>query len=706
MSTHAPSRARATRPAEPLLRPVEPPAERPRRRLRPATVLPVLFAVSAVLHALASTFHVGPAIFMDELLHQGLGQSLAAGDGLSLRGEPTFFPAAFPALVQAPAWLVGDVPTAYALAKILNAIVMSAAVFPAFWLARMLVRPSFALLAAAATVAAPAMLYSSYLLSEALAYPVFLTTVAVLVRALSRPSARWGALVVAVSAVAVTTRVQFVVLPLVFALLALARPRELRRHLVPLAGFALAGLAVALVGSGALGSYSGIGLVEVDLAGIAKWAALTGLLLPFGAGWVVFPGAALGLVLLAARPHDRAEAAFARIAVCVGAAFLLQAGVIAADESERPLERYVIYLAPLLVMAFFAYVERGAPWRRAYVGLAVVLGLAAWLVPFPTLADFRFSFDSPVLSAYGTLAGWTGNANAATVFAAIPFLAGVALALARLTHRTAYAVAAAAIALLLATGVVAAIGDHGMTERARTAWAAPQPDWLDELRAGRADYLGLPGASPHFAWSLEAWNRDFGRPIWLGEAPRIDTLPSGTAEIADDGTLLVDGRPARSGLLVVGDFGTRAELEGQVVAEPRPGLTLLRIPEAPRVASLARGLFHDGWANGNVRFRVWPEETRGGGTYRVVLGLPRGLAARDVRLAVAGERERTVRLELGRAVTVSFRVGRSGAPPELRLSSDRAELVEGRTANPRLVAFRIELLEWEPAVRAAATIGL
>ena len=63
---------------------------------------------------------------------------------------------------------------AYAAAKFLNAAVMSAAVFPTYWLARRIVRPSFALLTAAAAVATPAMVYHAFLMSEALAYPVFL----------------------------------------------------------------------------------------------------------------------------------------------------------------------------------------------------------------------------------------------------------------------------------------------------------------------------------------------------------------------------------------------------------------------------------------------------------------------------------------------------------------------------------------------------
>jgi len=703
MSTHAPADARATRPAEPFLHPVPPPADEPRRRLRPALVLPVLFAFAALAHALASAAHMSPAVFMDELLHQKLAQSLAAGDWLSIRGESVVFPAPLPALLQSPAWLFGDVTTGYAVAKILNAVLMSAAVFPAYWLARQLVRPSFALLAAAAAVAAPALLYSSYLMSEALAYPVFLLAVAVLVRALERPSSRWDALALAVSLLAVGTRSQFVALPLLFALLALRHPR---RHALALGGLVAGGLAALLVGSTLLGSYSGLGLVEVDVLGILRWAGLTATLIPYGAGWLVVPGALVGLALLALRPRTGAEAAFARLTLGLAAAFLLQAGLIAADESARPLERYVIYLAPLLVIAFFAYAERGAPHRRAYGALALALGFAAWLIPFSTLAGFRFSFDSPVLSAYGTLADWTGNANAATVFAALPFLGAVALALIPLTRRRAEIVAGAAVALMVATGLVAYAGDHAMTERARTAWAAPQPDWLDELRVGRADFLGLPGGSPHFAWTFEAWNRNAGRPVWLGvEPPRTDTFARSAADVDADGTLLVDGRPAPAGLFVVNDFGTQLDLEGELVARPRPGLTLLRVPAAPHVASMARGLYHDGWSSGNLSYQVWPEQTAGGGAYELLLGLPSGLPARDVELTVAGEPTRTVRLEPGERVSVTLRVER-GMPPALSVSSDRAELVDGRTANPRLVSFRVEELEWVPAGRAAPTLDL
>ena len=70
--------------------------------------------------------------------------------------------------------------------------------------------------------------------------------------------------------------------------------------------------------------------------------------------------------------------------------------------------------------------------------------------------------------------------------------------------------------------------------------------------------------------------------------------------------LLVDGEPAGAGVIVVNDFGSRLDIEGEVVARPRGGLTAVRVPEAPQVRSLAAGLYHDGWAAARLRYSVWP----------------------------------------------------------------------------------------------------
>src|SRR3954453_19679635 len=132
------------------------------RALARRLALPLVFAAATAYHFLQSRGHATPTVFNDELLYAKLSQSLAAGHGLAIRGEHFFFPAPLAPLVQAPAWLLGSMPDAFAAAKLVNAAVMSAAVFPAYWLARQLVRPSFAYLTAAAAVTVPAFVYHAY----------------------------------------------------------------------------------------------------------------------------------------------------------------------------------------------------------------------------------------------------------------------------------------------------------------------------------------------------------------------------------------------------------------------------------------------------------------------------------------------------------------------------------------------------------------
>ena len=248
--------------------------------------LPFLFVTATAYHFLQSRGHATPTVFNDELLYAKLSQSLAAGHGLAIRGEHFFFPAPLAPLVQAPAWLLGSMTDAYAVAKLLNALVMSAAVFPAYWIARRLVRPSFALLTAAAAVATPAMVYHGYLMSEALAYPVFLCAVAVILRGVEKP----GVAVPLVCVFAVATRVQFLVLPLAYlAAVAVCERGNYRRHLVPATLTALFVAALVLI-PGALGQYGEATHIGHAPGAVAHWALTTGYLLPFSLGSRSFPG--------------------------------------------------------------------------------------------------------------------------------------------------------------------------------------------------------------------------------------------------------------------------------------------------------------------------------------------------------------------------------------------------------------------------------
>src|SRR5947207_7347475 len=515
--------------------------------------LPFLFVAATVYHFLQSRGHATPTVFNDELLYSKLSQSIATGHGLAIRGEHFFFPAPLAPLVQAPAWLLSSMTDAYAAAKLLNAAVMSATVFPAFFLARRVVRPSYALVTAAGAVTTPGMLYHGYLMSEALAYQVFLCAVLVLVRGVERPSIA----VPVMCTLAIATRVQFLVLPLAYLVaVAVCERGNYRRHLVPAA---LTGLLVAvLVGiPGALGQYGEATHIGHDPGAIAHWALTTGSLLPFSLGLAVVPGALFGLAALRRTP-------IGVISLACTVLFLGQAALIAAGEAHRPLERYVFYVTPLVFLAFFAYVERGAPWRRAYVLFTIAGAVALSLVSFPGLTGTAgFFFDAVTLTGFARASFYLGLPNASLLYALAPLALG-ALALA--ARRLPYVVAGVAIAIALATGAAGYATDRLATGFAARTFNAQPADWLDRSQLGAATYLVLPASDYFVGTSLESWNRDV-RHVALLQAQPPDPFPATVARVERDGSLEL-GAPTR--VLVVNVSGSSLGLDGQVVARPRP----------------------------------------------------------------------------------------------------------------------------------------
>ncbi len=653
------------------------------RVLARSLALPLIFVVATTYHFLQSRGHATTTVFNDELLYAKLSQSIAAGQGLSIRGEHFFFPAPLASLVQAPAWLLSSMPDAYAAAKLLNAAVMSAAVFPAYWLARQVVRPSFALLTAAAAVATPAMFYHAYLMSEALAYPVFLITVAVLARALAGRSNRFALEVPAVCVLAIATRVQFLVLPVAYLVgVAVCGRGSYRRHRIPAALTAL--LVLALVGlPGVLGQY-GQANTQVGHApgAIAHWALTNGVLLPYGLGLAIVPGALFGLGLMFARPRVPMERALALLTVLSTVFFLGQASLIAAGEAHRPLERYLFYVTPLFFLAFFAYAERGAPRRFLCAGLGCIGALLLSSVSLPGMTGTAaFFFDAPTLTGFARAAYYLGLPNASLLYAVVPLaLALLAFAL-PLTRRGAPQLfALLAIGLSLAAGAAVYATDRLATGwDARTFGAQPQ-DWLDRSGLGPARYLSLPESNDFLGTQLETWNRNLHGIVVLGKSAP-DPYPVEVARVAPDGTLVIAGRPTRSEVLVVNVFGSAIDLQGRVVARPRDGLIAYRIPANAHVHSLARGLSPDGWTGTQLEYRVWPQRA---GRYELTLSLPAGELPRKATLSTGGEKRHVI-VRAARKLRLS--IPTTGAP--LQLSVDvKGSPLGGRILGAQVLSLR------------------
>jgi hypothetical protein len=619
--------------------------------------LPVLFAVATAYHFLQSRGHATPTVFSDELLYAKLSQSIAAGHGLTIRGAHVFFPAPLASVVQAPAWLLHSMTDAYAAAKLLNAAVMSAVVFPSYWLARRVARPSFALLTAAAAVATPAMVYHGYMMSEALAYPVFLVALAVMARTLAG-DARWPALEVpTVCAVAMATRIQFIVLPLAyFAAVAACGRGAYRRHLAPVALVAV--LLGAVVGlPGLLGQYGNTSVGHATVAGIAHWSLENGVLLPFALGLAVVPGALFGLGVMLARPHTTVERAIAVLTAVSTALFLGQAAMVSTIEADRPLERYLFYVTPLFFIAFFSYVERGAPRRFLYAAAGCVGALLLSRLSLPGMTGTAgFFFDSPTLTAFARAAYKLGGLpNASLLYAAGPLVLALLAWAVPLTRRGApqlFAVLAIGVSLVAGSGVYA-------TDRLATQWdartfSADPPNWLDRSGLGPARYLSLPRSNDFLGTQLESWNRSLRGVILLGK-PAGDPYKVETAHITPDGTLLVDGRTTRREVLVVNVDGSAIQLQGRIVVRPRPGLVVYRVPAGAHVRSLAKGLSPDGWTGTELDYEVWPHRA---GRYEVTLTLPPGSPERRATLTTGGEK-RSIVLHAGQLTHVTLPTDRA-----------------------------------------------
>ena len=113
--------------------------------------------------------------FPDEYMYSELGRSISTGGRPLVRGTESTFPALLQPILTAPAWLLGDVATAYHAIQVANALAMSLAAVPVYLLARRVgVGDRLALVAAAIALVLPDLLYAGWMLSEPFAYPLAL----------------------------------------------------------------------------------------------------------------------------------------------------------------------------------------------------------------------------------------------------------------------------------------------------------------------------------------------------------------------------------------------------------------------------------------------------------------------------------------------------------------------------------------------------
>ena len=162
------------------------------------------------------------------------------------------------------------------------------------------------------------------------------------------------------------------------------------------------GLVVGLVGS--LGVYGSLTAYSVEPVGAAKAFGANALVLGYAAGWVMVPGALLGLALALARPRGRAEFAFGVLALSLLVSLLIQAALV--GDVGRVQERYVIYAVPLVVCLFALYAARGWPHLRVH---ALLAALAAGAAVVPLAGYAAGGGYRPVVRPRRRCRSWSGS---------------------------------------------------------------------------------------------------------------------------------------------------------------------------------------------------------------------------------------------------------------------------------------------------------
>jgi hypothetical protein len=564
-----------------------------------------------------------PTLFTDELKWAQLSRGIAETGHAALRGEPQPFASLYSYLI-APAWWIDSTASAYAAIKYLNAIVMASASIPVYFLARRLVSPTAAVIAALGTMCTSALFYAAFLLPEVLAYPTFALFAYVAFRSLSGGGWRWTLATVALAVVAVEVRKELMCAGAAWAIAAawlwFFGPRAKRIR----AGWSLGDkLGAALLGVGTF-----IVVNRIASTRAIEWTIVTqnyrhrmwtlgleaGSALTIGLGILpVIAGlAALWLPERRDDPRWRAFAAFFGASILTfGLYTAVKAAFLSTVFATRVEERNLIYLGPLILVAATVYFSARRPSAAA---LAAATAFVGWLVlgygyelDYPyfeapgygivTMANRSFSWDQPTIRFALAIAF-----VCAAAVAALPFL--------RRGHRTRRAVIAVAALAVAAWSLTGVITSARGSQAGADAFVAhlPQPlDWVDRLTNGQSvTYLGQAlGSNYDFGLGLtEFWNRSVDN-VWTLDGSSPGPGPGLTPDLADvDGHLRYDP----GGDYVLEDNGVK--LIGKPV-ESQGSLTLVRIDHPWRLSETYYLREPDGWIGSDGGYAYFGPVKRG-----------------------------------------------------------------------------------------------
>lgn len=676
-----------------------------RQRARLAAALPAVWPLCAAYLALAALYgwqawqRLTPTLFSDEIEFTQFSRSIAdTGHAVSRTAGAS---ASLYEYLAAPAWWLDDPSSAYGAIKLLGVLLMTAAIFPAYGIARLVVSRPYALFAAVGAAAVPALSYSPFLVEEPLAYPVSTLALLLIARAAASPTRLAVGAAVGACILALYVRTQLAVLLPVLAVVfavRLWRGDRFRRWRGTWTAWDWVGAAALAVGlavvlSAAIGRRSSTWYVATGFnkSRMLEYGLWAGGALAIGIGVLPLIATLVALVRPRDEPRNERTDAFVATTVAALAAFGLYTAVKAAYLSRTfalvIAERNLIYLCPLLFAGTALALERR---RASIVAIVAATAFAVYLVVSTPYALDRYPNYEAHGLAIAALANRIPRWPADTIETALVLVAlgsGLALASLRLLRgRTGLAAAAAiggfVLAWSLTTEIYAANGERRASDQQYATLPKP-PSWVEAVSGGRpAIFVGQGVSDPNPIRQLEFWNPSI-RWYWGLDGSTPDGVTPNL--LRADGTL----DPA--------DLGAELAVasKGLQLAAPKVSTVgdyeLYRLGGEPvRLSESSSGISADGWMGEEASYTRYD-----------VTGLGRGF----VKVVLSREAACFPQLEPAEAtVTVGrVEVNRYDQPGIARVTAEGRTKVRACQANP--VLLRVPAEPWRVEVRVEPTFS-
>jgi hypothetical protein len=555
-----------------------------------AWALVAITAGSILLRIILASLAQAPVVFSDELGYEKLAQSIGRTGHLALFNEHGLSYSPLYPLVLAPIYALGvSAPTAYGVVKVVNALLMSLAIFPTYMIARFALPRRESVVVAGMSAVAPLMFYTSFSMSENLAYPVCLAAIWALLVTIRSPSARNDAVLLVSILLATAARIQLIVLvpaALTAVVLhsAVAGGSPLRKHRLLFGAVAAALLVAAAGGLAGVGVFSAFGrYADVGRAHLPGFGHFLDLLVRHTAGVdlavgvVPFAAAIVATVAFARRGFRGSSLPFAVVAVSVTVWLLAEVAYDAAvfdgrGDIPRIHERFLIYVVPLFLVALLATVRipEGLASRRLYFGAAAIAAFLPLVIPFHSMVNQTIGFETFALQPLAHVRHGRLSPIPLAPAAAVTAAAILGLLFVHVRRQT----RALVLLVLIPLGLVstAVMGRNASTSRFTRSLLPAETNWVDAARPSGAVALVTAAEDPIPALETAYANYSISRLYYLCRPVAGPEFGERRATIDASGGLRGPAGPVTAAYAVA---PAGLGVEGRIVAHNRPGRQVL-----------------------------------------------------------------------------------------------------------------------------------